>query len=396
MYKKLRKLFCILLIVILYLTQVNQIFAIYEPLSVSNNKFGIHIIDENDLQGAASLVNTSGGDWGYITIVIREDDRNVRKWTETFKKITNYHLIPIIRLATIINSDSWDKPKLEEARSWSSFLDQLPWPIKNRYVVLFNEPNHAKEWGNSINPNEYADIVEAYAKELKAINGDFYILPAGLDASAPDGPDTMDERKFLENIFNYKENFFDFLDGWTSHSYPNPGFRGLIEDGGRGSLRTFEWELALLKKMGAEKNFPVFITETGWAHNSADSNNNFFSVDRVADLIESAAKEIWTDSRIVALTPFILNYQSKPFLDFSWQKQDSKLFYDQYDTYRSINKTKGMPIMSDKVSLLKSDKGNKAIDLAVKNPQLSSSNVYLLINTKNFIRSLWIFLSRLV
>ena len=41
-------------------------YAIVDPLAVPNNKYGIHILTDSkqDAEGAAGLVNSSGGDWG--------------------------------------------------------------------------------------------------------------------------------------------------------------------------------------------------------------------------------------------------------------------------------------------------------------------------------------------
>lgn len=50
--------------------------AINSPTSVVNNKFGIHITDEKDLQDASLLINSNGGDWGYVTFVITERKRS--------------------------------------------------------------------------------------------------------------------------------------------------------------------------------------------------------------------------------------------------------------------------------------------------------------------------------
>src|SRR4030042_1329311 len=87
-------LFCIFLI---FIIPLNPVWSIYDPLTVPNNKYGIHIIDENDLENAAALVNSSGGDWGYVTLVITEQDRSSDKWTGIFDTMKNYHLIPLIR-----------------------------------------------------------------------------------------------------------------------------------------------------------------------------------------------------------------------------------------------------------------------------------------------------------
>ena len=51
-------------------------FAIVDPLSVPNNKFGIHIISgtPDESSPSSSLVNSTGGDWGYITFLIESKD----------------------------------------------------------------------------------------------------------------------------------------------------------------------------------------------------------------------------------------------------------------------------------------------------------------------------------
>src|SRR4030042_6341312 len=81
-----------------YLHLPIQAIAITNPLKTDNNRFGIHIIDENDIDLASDLVNSNGGQWGYITMVIREDDRKIEKWKSTFDKLRGKNLIQIIVL----------------------------------------------------------------------------------------------------------------------------------------------------------------------------------------------------------------------------------------------------------------------------------------------------------
>ena len=52
----------------------------YDPASVPNNRVGVHILDPNEINDAAKLINSSGGDWGYVTIPIRSNDRDRDKW----------------------------------------------------------------------------------------------------------------------------------------------------------------------------------------------------------------------------------------------------------------------------------------------------------------------------
>jgi sugar phosphate isomerase/epimerase len=127
----------------------------FDP-SLPNNKYGIHLAqpEEADIKGASELVNSSGGKWGYVTLVIQDNDRNREKWQGVFEKLREAHLIPIIRIATHPEGASWKKPTVEEAKGWADFLNSLEWVVKDRYVILFNEPNHGAEWGGEANPDD--------------------------------------------------------------------------------------------------------------------------------------------------------------------------------------------------------------------------------------------------
>jgi hypothetical protein len=353
--KKLKKffLFLITLIVILAINS-KSVLAIENPLAVPNNHFGIHILQEADLEDAARLVNSSGGDWGYATLVIRKDERDVKRWQRIFDKMRKIHLIPIVRVATRQQKDLWEKPSINEVDGWVNFLNSLNWVIKNRYVIIGNEPNHAKEWGGEINPQEYADYLENFSKKLKEASNDFFILPAGLDASAPNDKLHMSEHEFLKRMIKHKRSIFDYIDGWTSHSYPNPNFSGSERATGRGTIKTFEWENTYLKSLGVGKDLPVFITETGWAHNMEGNVLGYKLPSTIAKNFKNAFESTWKDERIVAITPFVLNYQEAPFDIFSWKKKDGT-FYDFYYEIQKISKIRGEPVQintSEAVSII--------------------------------------------
>lgn len=301
-----------------------SIFAV-EP----NNKYGIHLAQPhlNDLKNTAELVNSNGGDWGYVTLVIQENDRDRAKWQDIFDRLRELRLIPIIRIATKPEGENWRRPKKEDADSWVGFLDSLNWVVKNRYIVLFNEPNHASEWGGVVDAASYAEVVGEFARKLKEKNMDFFVMLAGFDASAPHAPPKFeDEEIFLGKIENF--SIFNFVDGWASHSYPNPGFSGSPWAYGRGTVRGYEWELELLGRLGIKKDLPVFITETGWIRQKREEQ-------RVAENYRIALENVWgSDSRVMAVTPFVLDYQTDPFLGFSWKLPGEQIFYQQYYTDR--------------------------------------------------------------
>lgn len=321
-------------------------YAKYDPLAVPNNKVGIHILSEDDIDDAANLVN-SNGDWGYVTLVIRDDERDVERWNRFFQELKKKHLIPLVRIATHIEGNSWAIPKKDDAYKWALFLNKLNWPIENRYIIVYNEPNHAKEWGGGVDPAGYAEVLNDTLNALRSKNRNFFILPAGLDLAAPNGPLTMDARKFILRMEKAIPGIFSKLDGWTSHSYPNPGFSASPFKIGKMGIRGSEWELNFLKHtLGIKKKLPVFITETGWVR------SNWLTPQIVAEYYHTAFTQIWTDSQVVAVTPFLLNYEEPLFLRFSFKiPQAEAAYYPQYDVVQQLPKTNGHPLGTNKTPL---------------------------------------------
>lgn len=312
-----------------------------------SNKYGIHIAETTDLDKAQQLVNSAGGDWGWVTIVLREDDFNFQKWQDFMDQCREKHLIPIIRLATHLEGDAWAKPKLEDAQKWADFLGALNWPVLDQYVIIFNEPNQAKEWGDEVDPAEYAKILSEFSLKLKARNPNFKILNAALDLAAPNSKKTMEASKFLTEMKKAVPEVFDQLDGWASHSYPNYGFIGKPWDTGKTSIRGYDWELDFLKnRLNFNKELPVLITETGWPVRNSKfkiQNSKFYNETTVANYLQEAFENVWLkDRRVIAVTPFILNYPDELFAPFSWFNPDGSPSA-QFKIIQSLPKSKTWP-----------------------------------------------------
>ncbi len=333
--------------------------AVSDPLSVPNNKFGIHIIQATpgESSPAASLVNSSGGDWGYITFLIQSNDRNQNKWQEFFNDLRRRHLIPIVRLATKPVNAHWERPYEGEEEAWADFLDRLNWPTKNRYVIIYNEPNHGKEWGNFVDAKNYAEVLDKTITALKNKNRDFFVLNAGFDASTPSQPPQFEDQViFMRQMEKAVPEIFNKLDGWVSHSYPNPEFAGSPDAHGRGTVRTWIWELEQLGNLGVTKNLPVFITETGWKHAEGLSYTpGLPNADTVAGYFKSAFGNAWNNNRVIAVTPFLLSYQETPFDHFSFKKSDNTNYYSIFQTIRDLSKTSGKPVQETSAQLIKGE-----------------------------------------
>lgn len=329
-------------------TKPAQAYQIPQP----NNKFGIHILFPEEIEKAAKLVN-SNGDWGYVTIPIQSYDRDLAKWQNFMDSCKKYHLIPIIRLATYPEGNTWAKPTLFDTLDWPNFLDSLEWPTKDRLVILYNETNHSQEWGGEISPEDYATHINDIIDQFKKRSQDFVLLNGAQDLSAPNSSVTIDEFTYFRRMNNAVPGIFKKFDGWASHSYPQPAFSGRPEDVGRKSIVGYKEELAFLDREFGIKNLPVFITETGWEDNSIPKY-------MIGEFYKKAFTEVWTEQNIIAVTPFLLSAGSGGFEGFSFLSPSGEE-QDSYKAIASLPKLKGNPTLNSTPVVLGEQKTNEAL-----------------------------------
>src|SRR3989338_1458860 len=295
---------------------------IQEIIGYKNNKFGIYTYMEvgEYLDLANELVNSNGGEWGYVLVPYNVKDYRDDIWQDFFVRLNELKLIPIIQLWDL-NKDNADSQINDSAK----FLNTLPWPTKNRYISVFNEVNDEKFWHNEINTEYYAKILNQIITTYKKENSNFFILNGAFNASARNTDSTMDEEQFLIRMEQKVPGVLAKLDGWASHSYPQPNFTGSPLATGRDSIKAYDWELGILKNRFGIENLPVFITETGWPHKEAETNrNDYLPMSQVASNLVYAYENIWLpDERVVAVTPFTIWY-NPPYDNFSWVSKDNK------------------------------------------------------------------------
>ena len=318
-------------------------------IGYQNNKVGIYIYAEvkDYVDLAEELANSNGGDWGYVLLPYNVKDYNSEKWFQLFELLKEKQLIPIVQLYDI---ETEDEEKIDEQIKLSSeFLNTLPWPIENRFVSVYNEPNDRNFWKGKVDPEGYAVILNKTINKLKALDNDFFIMNAAFNASARTGKDHLDEREFLQRMDKQVPGILKKLDGWASHSYPQPNFSGKPDGTGRDSIRAYEWELSYLKNNFGIDDLPVFITETGWAHKEGysddeegDNNSYKYNKYQVADNMKYAFEKVWLpDDKVVAVTPFTIRF-NPPHDHFSWITEDGNPM-PQFDAVKSIEKVKGKP-----------------------------------------------------
>jgi len=339
--KKYFSLIFILILIFIHLSK-GSVYAIENPLLSPNNKFGVHILFKEELIEATKLVNSSGGDWGYVTIPIQGGDKNLVKWQKFMDTARELHVIPIIRIATegdFFNKKVWRKPMDEDIIDFANFLNSLDWPTKNRYVVIFNEVNRSDEWGQDPNPKAYAEILQYAVNVFKSKHKDFFIISAGLDNAAANVPkESMDEYRFMTEMNNAVPGIFSQIDGLGSHSYPNPAFLQPPSVDTSKSIGSFKYEKDLAEKL-SNKSLPVFITETGWSLDMVNES-------RMASYYAEAFQTVWNDENVVAITPFLLKAGTGPFSQFSLINIHGAPTLG-YKALEKIQKVKGNPKLPD-------------------------------------------------
>ena len=116
----------------------------------------------------------------------------------------------------------------------------------------------------------YAESFFGICQKLKGKNKDFFIMLAGMDASAPSWMPGMEDEEFSRNVDILLGAFVRGSAQSDLHGgsptpiniiYRRLGHHILILTlpspvvrmrAGRGTIRTYEWELALLKELGVD------------------------------------------------------------------------------------------------------------------------------------------------
>lgn len=328
----------------MFFSSSHIVHAVENPLSVPNNSMGIHILFPDELEQASKLVNSSGGEWGYVTIPIQSGEKDLEKWQKFMDDCRRLRLIPLVRLATEPdpqNTAVWRIPDDYDLIDFANFLDSLSWPTRNRYVILFNEVNRSDEWGgNPPNPGDYGEIIKYAHDVFKARSDDFYLILGGMDAAAPnDYVQHMNGYTYLESLIQDSE-VLDSVDAFSSHAYPNPDFSAPPIEAKKNNIASYRFEYELLNS-NREKKLPVFITETGWSDKNLPQSI-------ISKYYEQVMTKIWAKDadKIVAITPFLLNSNGGPFDNFSLLKNGEPK--DYYKKLVSLKKVKGKPAVESK------------------------------------------------
>jgi len=305
------------------------------PQVFASEVLGIHILNPDELESALDLfdADSNTSDWNYVTVPLTLDDIHKKEmWQRFFDLSREKKIRPIVRLATKFEGASWKIPTRKDIVDLSNFLSTLEWPDGDRIVIVFNEPNHAGEWGGTIDPESYSRIFTFTADWLHSEQKNYTVLPAAMDLAAPNGINTLEAFNYLSRVINTDSRVVELLDGWASHSYPNPAFSSSPTQTGKNSIRGFVHELDFLAKY-TDRKIEVYITETGWMDSRATSRFLY-------TYYKYAVDHVWSDPRVKAVTPFVLRGAPGAFAGFSFLDENGKPTR-QYEAYKKAIDTLG-------------------------------------------------------
>ena len=298
------------------------LFGWVSPVSAqAMDKVGMHVLHPQEFTKVAQLygeVRNDKDDPIYVTIPFSLSDIDkLSQWQAAFNIAKSENIVPLVRLSTKMNAEAggWERPSRHDIVQLSQALNHLKWPQSKRHVIIFNEPNHAGEWGGEIDAESFAEMTEFTLDWLKTEDKNYVLLPAALDLAAANTATTQEAFGYWRRALAHRPEIINKIDAWNSHSYPNPGFMSSPTRNGQNSMRGYQTELAFIKNY-TDKQLPVFITETGWLDR--------FSAYRLQANYDYALKNIWSDERVVAVTPFVLAGAPGPFAEFSFVNENGE------------------------------------------------------------------------
>lgn len=275
---------------------------------------GIHLLDPRELPVALELASGGADNLGAVTVVLRSDDRNRQTWQEFLEQAAGNRIRPIIRLATNSEGKGWRRPNRRDVVEAAEFLSSLDWQTDTLTVVVFNEPNHGAEWGGRVDAEGYARTLAFAADWFHTESKEYVVLPAGLDAATANGKETMENLTFMRKMLTEEPSLINQIDGWTVHAYANPGFAGSPQDKSKMSIRSFNYEINMLKKY-SPKELNIYITEAGWKRTRVNEKY-------LGSYYVQAVRDAWSNQAVVAITPFVYSAQDGPFREFSFMNAD--------------------------------------------------------------------------
>jgi hypothetical protein len=132
-----------------------------------------------------------------------------------------------------------------------------------RGYIVWNEPNLAKEWGGQRpDPAAYTELLRRAYEAIKAADPEATVVSAGLAPTNHQDAEAMDDRVFLEAMYQAGAGaYFDVLGAHPyGFAYPQDDPRGAHD--GLNLARLLD--LRAIMEAHGDGDKPIWVTELGW------------------------------------------------------------------------------------------------------------------------------------
>lgn len=342
------------------------VLTLLNPPQPNTGKMGIHLMLDDGQTSFDPVVWEPHFEYAsqvgrYVTQIIRLEDLDTAKWQRFFDLCAEYELTPIIRLATSYDAENawWTAPPVDEnggytsaAQQYADFFADISFE-GDVYVLVGSTPNRGDSWGGAPDPAAYTRFLTAVSQAVRAARGQTWIGNGALDHFAPhtngqprssNGMVDLDGESFIDAMFAADANITRVLDVWNTHVYSltppwspqhhieylngasNPDALTPVEGLYNLGVNNYNWELYKLTTLENRKIMPVIISETGWSR-------LLFSEEDIVQFTDLAyfgnnghypdqPEEGWVpwieDSRVLAVTPFVLAGSPVRWDEYNW------------------------------------------------------------------------------
>ena len=252
----------------------------------ANAKLGLHtrLTDEVEpwkIKRSLQMVREAGAPWivEYFPWAYYEPDKGRFDWTHADLVVDHAVAQGLTVIARLGFVPVWARPEDEDttftyldAENYADFGDYVAAFVEHfrgrvSYVLIWNEPNLAAEWGNRPpDPAAYTELLKiAYARAKEADPSVVVLAPALAPTLAPVGnPWAMDDLLYLQAM--YDAGAAPYFDALAAHTY---GWGFPADDPPAADKVNFR-RVELLRPImeangdGAKE---IYITETGWNDN---------------------------------------------------------------------------------------------------------------------------------
>jgi hypothetical protein len=249
------------------------------PTNVTHRKLGVHTrladeVERSKIDQSLDMVADMGASWivELFPWSYYEPTKGRFNWSHAdvvVNAAAARHLEIVARLDLV---PEWARPANSSSRlltpahyeDFADYASQFAARYRGKvdYLVVWNEPNLAFEWGfRAPDPYAYALLLRIVSERVHGVNATVHIVSAGLAPTRENSANAMDDLTYLQRMYDAgARNSFDVL-GAHAFGYTHPALDPPSSD-------TLNFQrLTLLRHVmeanGDQSKF-VLVTESGW------------------------------------------------------------------------------------------------------------------------------------